>query len=260
MFRLGDDLVARLRFTPGGADDVRREAQWLPALRAALPVRTPGVKGVGRPGAGYPLPWLVLDWLPGDLPEPGRLADPEGFAADVTDWILALRAVPPAGAPEGGRGRMLALRDAKVRRALAEASDLVDVPWLTHIWEEALIAPAWEGPPVWTHGDLLTGNVLVGTDGPARGRLTGVLDFAGAGLSEPAGDLVAAWALLDRGGRRLLRGRLGAADPDWASDATWARGRGWALEQAIQAVPYYRESFPRMTRSSLHTLEQIIAG
>ena len=87
------------------------------------------------------------------------------------------------------------------------------------------MAAAWEGEPVWFHGDVAAGNLLV-----RDGRLAAVIDFGTSGVGDPACDVVIAWTFLDGPGRAAFRRTL-AID-----DATWARGRGWALWKAAITV------------------------
>jgi len=246
MYRLGDDIVVRLPFVEQGAGGIAREAIWLPRLAPRLDAPIPAVLGIGEADAHYPCPWLVLNWLPGSHPVPDQLDDPDGLAADLAGFISDLRRIDTHGAPNGYRGGSLAALDAPVRECLGQLVDLIDAAALTAIWEESLAAPAWTGPPVWLHCDLLVGNVLV-----AGGRLSGILDFATAGIGDPACDLMAAWSILPSDSRLVLREAL------WADDASWARGRGWALSQAAIALPYYRDSNPFMAESSLHILREL---
>lgn len=99
-----------------------------------------------------------------------------------------------------------------------------------HLWEETLRLPQWAGAPVWVHADLLPGNLLT-----TAGRLTAVIDFGGLGVGDPACDLLPAWTLFTGASRTAFRD---TADVD---DATWARGRGWALCFGIVAEHYYRD-------------------
>lgn len=186
LYRLGDDMVVRLPFVKRGTEGIEREAAWLPRLADRLDAPIPALLGVGRPALGYPCPWLVLSWLPGRHPDPERLGDPDALAGDLARFISSLRRLDTHGAPAGYRGGPLAPLDTPVRDCLAQLHGLVDVPTLTAVWDDALQAPAWDGPPVWLHCDLLVGNVLV--DG---GRLSGILDFATAGIGDPACDLMA---------------------------------------------------------------------
>ncbi|MGI8828870.1 MAG: phosphotransferase [Candidatus Limnocylindria bacterium] len=102
------------------------------------------------------------------------------------------------------------------------------------------------GPPVLVHADLLPANLLV-----RNGRLTAVIDLGTRRGGDPAADLTPAWHLFDRNSRRIWRGE---PEPD---DATWARARGWALEQAIGALHYYQRTNPGMMAAAQHTLRAL---
>ena len=245
MFRLGDGMTVRLPLIPSGAPGILHESRWLPRLAPALPVRIPAVLGIGAPDDGYPLPWLVLDWIPGSCPEPG--SGGAALAEDLATVILALRRVSPAGAPPSYRGGPLAALDEQVRGCLAE----LGMPSLVPAWEAALAAPGWDGPPTCAHADLLPGNLLVGDSGADDGRLAGVLDFAASGVGDPACDLMPAWSVFTAEGRAAFRAALDA------DDAMWQRGRGWALAQAAIALPYYRDSNPGMAEVARTALEAL---
>jgi aminoglycoside phosphotransferase (APT) family kinase protein len=244
MFRLGGDLVVRLPFVEWGAGGI----DWLPRLAPLLPAEIPTVLAVGVPADGYPCPWLVLDWIQGDHPDPARLADPEALAADLARFVLALRAVDPADAPPGHRGFSLDRFDTSVRKTLHAARDLIDESTLLSAWDEALAAEPYDGPPVWVHGDLLPANVLL-----RDGGFSGVLDFGAAGVADPAGDLLPAWSILPADARDGFRRAL-ATD-----DGSWSRGRGYAIVQAAVALPYYRDTNPGMVRNSMRILTEIAA-
>jgi aminoglycoside phosphotransferase (APT) family kinase protein len=246
IFRLGAELAVRAPFMPGDAG-VDREATWSPRLAPLLPVRVPRVLGVGTPTAEYPSPWLVVDWIPGETPAVGALADPERVTARLVDFIAALRAIDATGAPPGHRSGTLARDDDAVRAALADIHE-ADTEVLRDLWTRALETPPWQYPPVWVHADLLPSNVLV----DATGDLVAVIDMV-PGTGDPAAELLAAWALVPA----QLRGEFRAAlDVD---DETWHRGQGWALLQASVALPYYREINPGMVRMAVHTLRELVA-
>jgi aminoglycoside phosphotransferase (APT) family kinase protein len=246
MFRLGEHYVVRLPFVEWGAEGIEREAVWLPKLAPQLPVAIPVVRGVGVPAVRYPCPWLVLDWLPGDHPDPSDLEEPDLLAADLAAFVLALRAIDVTDAPPGHRGDSLALFDRSVRDALHAARELIDERSLLRVWELAVAASEHSGPPLWVHGDLLPANVLL-----RNGRLSAVLDLGAAGAGDPACDLMAAWSILPVGARDGFRRVL---DDD---DAAWSRGRGYALVQAAVALPYYRDSNPGMVGNSLRILTEL---
>ncbi|MER7485573.1 aminoglycoside phosphotransferase family protein [Streptomyces sp. NPDC126497] len=251
VYRLGDDMVVRMPLVRGGAEDVAREREWLPRLAPRLPTRIPEVLGAGEPARGYPWPWSVYRWLPGETPEAGALGEPLLLAGDLAAFVTAMRSMTPSAAPKAYRGGPVASQDAETRAAIEELRGIpeegVDCDAAAAVWEEALRAPGWDGPPVWLHADLMPGNLLI--DG---GRLAAVIDFGCAGVGDPACDLFPAWNLLPAAARELFREAL-AVD-----DATWIRGRGRALSQALIALPYYRRTNPAMARNARHVIRAVL--
>ena len=247
LFRLGGDMAVRLPLRRGSAGGVEHEHEWLPRLAPLLPVPIPVLLGKGTPTEEYPWPWSILGWLEGENPSPGELQAPDPLAGDLAEFVAALRRVEPTGAPRGYRGGPLASVDAELRASVAQLHDEVDVDAALAAWAAALEAPRWSGPPVWVHCDLLAGNLLV-----SEGRLSGVIDFAGSGVGDPACDLMVAWNLLPSGARETFREALGV------DDATWARGRGWALSWALIALPYYRETNLVMASNARHVLREVL--
>lgn len=231
IYRLGNELSVRLP-RRSSVDDT--EERILRTLASHLPVEIPRFVARGRE-------LTVHTWLEGELP---RRPLP---AAEVAALVRALRAVDADGPePAGGRGRPLAERDAPVRDALTR----VDAPGALELWEEALNAPPWEGAPVWIHCDLDARNVLV-----RDGRLSGVLDWGGAGIGDPALDVMAAWKLVAREERERFR-ELVAAD-----DATWLRAKGWAVSQALIALGYYTlENYPPLVHEARSWLAELRSG
>jgi aminoglycoside phosphotransferase (APT) family kinase protein len=152
-------------------------------------------------------------------------------------------------AAPAGPGRALGRRDLDrdVRSALADAAPLVDSAGLARIWERCLTAAADDAPAVWLHADLMPGNLLV-----RDGRLAAVIDLGAVTIGDPAVDLMPAWNMLPAGARAAYRRALGT------DDATWERGRGWALVQAIVALPYYVDTNPAMAATARHTLDALL--
>ncbi|MGW0706639.1 aminoglycoside phosphotransferase family protein [Streptomyces sp. NPDC002643] len=251
MYQLGDDMVVRLPLVEGGVGDVAVERTWLPRLAPHLPTAVPEVLGEGEPGEGYPWPWSVYRWLAGENPEAGALSAPVPLAGDLAAFVAAMRSITLPGAPRAHRGGPVASLDAETRAAIEELRAIpqegVDCDAATAVWEEALRAPGWDGPPVWLHADLMPGNLLV--DG---GRLTSVIDFGCLGAGDPACDLFPAWNLLPAKAREVFREALGV------DDATWVRGRGRTLSQALIALPHYRKTNPAMAHNARHVIRTVL--
>ncbi|MFI6512180.1 aminoglycoside phosphotransferase family protein [Streptosporangium sp. NPDC050855] len=231
MYRLGDTMVVRLPRLPGAARQVGTEQRWLPYLAPHLPLAVPEVLGRGVPGEGYELPWSVCRWLDGENAYDAPIADLERAAAELGRFGTALRRLDATGGPLSFRGGPVSARDDDVRAAVRglAADGAVDADAATAAWEDVLRSPSWDGDPVWVHSDLLPGNLLV-----RDGALSAVIDFGGLGVGDPACDMMAAWTLFSAGTRDAFR-EASAVD-----DATWARGRGWALCFGLTAENYYR--------------------
>jgi aminoglycoside phosphotransferase (APT) family kinase protein len=251
IFRLGDELAVRLPRIAGATGQARKELRWLPRLAPQLPVPIPLTLALGDSGEGYPWEWSVCQWLEGEPTAPGGVD--AAFAAGLARFLTALWSIdtadgPPPATARSNRGGPLRARDPAVRDAIEALGGEVDAAAVTAIWEADAAAPAWDRPPVWIHGDVLPGNLLA-----AGGRLAGVIDFGCLGIGDPACDVMAAWALLPRGARATFREALGL------DDATWARGRGWALSVALIALPYYLQTNPGIVAQSRRTIAEVLA-
>jgi aminoglycoside phosphotransferase (APT) family kinase protein len=251
MFRLGDDMVARLPLRPSSVPPFVTEHRWLPVLAPHLPLTVPVPLAKGEPTPDFRWPWSVLPWLDG---EDATVADVDlaRAARDLAALIAALQSVDTTGGPRSGvaycfRGVPLALRDRETRQSIAASGELFDTDAATLEWERALRAPEWDREPVWVHGDIAAGNLLV-----QDGRLSAVIDWGTLAVGDPACDLIVAWELLDADAREILRTQL---DVD---DATWARGRGWALSTAVMALPYYQHTNPFMADQARHKLSALL--
>ncbi len=252
IFRLGDDLAVRLPRIHWAVGQVHKEHQWLPRLAPFLPRAVPVPVVMGAPAAGYPWHWSVYRWLPGANTTREGIADPCQAALDLAQFITALQRIDTTGGPLAAdhnlRGGPLATRDTATREALAALQGMIDGAAATAVWEAALQAPPWHRAPVWFHGDLLVGNLLF-----ERGRLSAVIDFGGLGVGDPACDLMLAWSLFAGESRDVLRAAL-AVD-----DATWTRGRGHALSQALIFIPYYVDTNPVGVGNARRLIDAVLA-
>ncbi|MFI7125595.1 aminoglycoside phosphotransferase family protein [Nonomuraea sp. NPDC050153] len=256
-FRLGTDMSVRLPRYRRWVGQVEREHEWLPRLAPHLPLPISEPLAKGEPGEGYPFPWSVYRWLPGETTE--DLADPVEAAKELAGFVSALQRIDATGGPGpswsnafrgvpmGDERDSLAV-EARVRPKIEALRGIVDAGAVTAVWEAALAAPAWDGPPVWVHGDLAPGNLLT-----IDGRLSAVIDFGTLAVGDPAVDLLPAWKLLPPAARDVYRETLGV------DDATWARGRGWGLAASLPVPddPFYAD--PVRAETALRHLEEIIA-
>jgi aminoglycoside phosphotransferase (APT) family kinase protein len=242
IYRLGDDLGLRFPRIHWAVAQVAREFDWLGRLAPGLPVAVPAPLARGGPGAGYPYPWLVFPWVEGTSLDRSDGAT-VGLAGRIAEFVLALQRIPAEGGPRpGNRGSAMAERDGVTRASIGRMDSAVDRARALFVWQQALAAGPWDGPPVWVHGDLLPGNVLVDD-----GRLSGVIDWSGLGVGDPACDGMLAWAL-PPAARAAFRRTLGF------DDATWARARGWVVEQTVGFIPYYERTLPSAVAAAARRL------
>jgi aminoglycoside phosphotransferase (APT) family kinase protein len=244
IWRLGEEFVVRLPRIHWAAGQPEFEDEWLPRLAPYLPVVIPEPVAMGEPEGGYPYRWSLHRWIPGDGSALDRMNDPVSFALDLAEVVRALHMVPTDGAAAASnRARPVADYDTATRWAIDHAGRLIDAGAATAVWEEALAAPPHDGPPVWVQGDL-EGNCIV-----SDGRLSGIVDWGSACAGDPAVDVQVVWSpLFSDASRDAFLDALGV------DDATIARSRGAAINQACMALPYYEDTYPLIVERSWHKI------
>jgi aminoglycoside phosphotransferase (APT) family kinase protein len=205
---------------------------------------------MGVPAAGYPWHWSINRWLKGENATIERIADLCQFATVLAEFLMALQQIdstdgPPPGGHNFCRGGPLRTYDAETRQAMADLGGTIDNDGVTSVWEAALNA-TWHGSPVWLHGDVSAGNLLV-----TRGQLSAVIDFGCLGVGDPSCDVTIAWTLFSGKSREALRAAL-AVD-----SGTWSRARGWALWKAL--ITLAEDSGSLEAAKARHVLNEVLA-
>ncbi len=245
IFRVGDDLAARLPTRQLGADLVDGEVRWLPELAPHLPLPIPSPMRVGSPSENYPWRWTIVPWFDGPLAWECEL-DSDRAARDLGAFIAALATPAPRDAPINPfRGVPLAARDELVRQRLVGLPAGFDPREIQRAWGECLNATPFDGAPVWVHGDLHPANVVV-----CDGTLAAIIDFGDLTAGDPAADLSAAWMFFPDAASRT-RFRFAAGEPD---DTTWLRARGNAI-----ACLHAPATDTRIRTIGARTLERVLS-
>ena len=256
-WRLGTDLAVRMPRTERAPDLLRLEQRWLPVLAERLPLPTPVPVRIGEPSALFPHTWTVARWVAGNPADHAPITRADAAEA-LAGFLKALHRAAPDDAPANAtRGVPLSeLRDGFTSALWVLADDANAGP-AREVWEKALAAPAWQGPPTWLHGDLHPANVVV-----RDGTLAGVIDFGELCAGDPATDLSAAWILLPAGAASRFFDAYGDAD-----EATVARARGWAVLRALHLISIGRNGRlglpggkPTWEPAGHATLERALAG
>lgn len=251
-FHLGDGMTVRLPSAAAYSLQVEKEHRWLPRLAPQLTLPIPVPLAMGVPAENYPWHWSVYRWIEGETATRERIASLSRFAADLAEFLAALQRIDASGGPAPGqhnffRGGPLNVYDGEARQAIAVLDGKIDTDAASAVWEAALAA-TWHGAPVWFHGDVSWGNLLV-----RQGRLSAVIDFGTSGVGDPACDLAIAWTLFKGKSRKAFRAGL-AAD-----EAMWARGRGWTLWKALITAAGHIDVNPVEVEKSRYVIDEVLA-
>ena len=246
-FHLGEEMSVRLPSAEVYSGQVEKEQRWLPRLAPHLPLPIPVPIAMGVPANGYPWHWSVYRWLEGENATIERIADLRQFATELAQFLTALQRIDPAGGPPPGqhnffRGGPLAIYDGETRDAIAALYGKIETGAVTAAWEQALQA-TWHGPPVWLHGDVSAGNLLIN-----RSRLSAVIDFGCSAVGDPACDLTIAWTLFSGESRQAFRATLALDDADLG-----ASSRLGTVEGPDYTCRTYRRQLPASRKGPAHS-------
>lgn len=226
-FRLGDTMLIRMPSMAPYALKVLKEQEWLPKLQQHLSIPIPKPLALGQPSNDYPWHWSIYAWREGESANALTFADHqlEPIALSLVQFLKELHQIEPSNSLLPGlhnywRGDHVSVYDKQAREQIAKLQGVIDSQAALTLWEKA-ISSKWHQSPVWVHGDLASGNILVKDH-----KLAAVIDFGGMGVGDPACDLVIAWTFLKKQSREIFKQGINL-------DAnTWDRARGWALWKA----------------------------
>ncbi|MEV7796417.1 aminoglycoside phosphotransferase family protein [Streptomyces sp. NPDC087512] len=223
-WRLGEELAVRMPRTERAPDLQRKECRWLPVLAPRLPLPVPTPVRTGEPSTRFPKSWAVMTWVPGEPLDHTSISRGDHAADALAGFLKALHAVAPDDAPAGSdRGAHPGTYADGFDHLFRTVAPGGIADGLRAVWDDAVAAPGWEGPPLWVHGDLHPANVVV-----SDGTLSGVIDFGDLFAGDPAWDLAAAWVVLPAGAAPRFFDVYEHAD-----EATIRRARGLAVLKSL---------------------------
>ncbi|MGN4422316.1 aminoglycoside phosphotransferase family protein [Bacillus cereus group sp. MYBK30-1] len=250
-FHLGKQMSVRLPSDAAYVPQVEKENKWLPILskEITLPISSPIAKG--NPSAEYPWPWSINKWIEGETVTKENVHNLNEFATDLGSFLVELQSIDASNGPKAGahnfyRGGLISVYDEEARVAIENNKDVFDETLLKHLWDLALRS-TWERTPVWVHGDIAPGNLLI-----KDGKLCAVIDFGILGVGDPACDAAMAWTFFDKNSRNVFKEVL------CMDEETWNRARGWALWKALITYDANRDSNEKVAEETYRVIQVIV--
>ncbi len=234
-FHLGKEMSVRLPIDEGHSPQVEKEQLWLPKLKPHISLPIPTPVAMGKPSSDYPFCWSIYNWIEGEVLTKDNISDINTLANDLANFLLELHKINTKGAPAGGdhnykRGCHPSVMNDWFYDSLNTLDNFpekgVDRKICIEIWETSLKSQ-WTNPPVWIHGDIANGNLLV-----KDGKLSAVIDFGIMAIGDPAVDLTISWTFFDSASRKAFFEYTGL------DINTLARARAWALWKAVITCHY----------------------
>ncbi|MFT4060266.1 MAG: aminoglycoside phosphotransferase family protein [Legionella sp.] len=250
-FHLGNEMLVRMPSDAEYALQVEKEQKWLPILAPQVPLPIPAPLALGKPTTEYPWHWSIYSWIEGEAAASAPIKNLKDFAIDLAQFLAALEQIDSTNGPWAGphsfyRGGPLLTYDAETRQALALLKNTIDVNTATEVWEKAL-ETSWHSSPVWIHGDISVGNLLV-----RDGQLNAVIDFGQLAVGDPACDLAISWTLFKDESREAFRSAINL------DTGTWARGRAWTLWKALICAANLTNSNAVETKQALNIIGEVL--
>ncbi|MFK8040670.1 MAG: aminoglycoside phosphotransferase family protein [Rickettsiaceae bacterium] len=228
---IGNDMLIRIPTAESYALKVHKEQELLPKLAKHLSVAIPSPIKMGKPSEDYPYAFSIYKWLDGRSANHITLDEHalENIAFQLAKFLKELQAITDVEGPNPGqhnwqRGDHVSVYDSGAREQIVKLADIIDSNSALELWERAC-ATKWNKTPIWIHGDFAIGNILIKDN-----KLSGVIDFGGTAIGDPACDLVIAWTYLSGKARDIFVVEMGI------DDDTWLRARAWVLWKATFAL------------------------
>jgi aminoglycoside phosphotransferase (APT) family kinase protein len=225
-FHLGNEMLIRLPSAESYALKVPKEQKWLPILQQHISLPIPQPIAMGQPSETYPWHWSIYKWLDGksinmlDIDD----LDLECIAVQLAQFLKELYKIDISDANEllpgqhnWWRGDHISVYDVQARTQIIRLNNIINAEESFKLMDRAMSAK-WSRDPVWMHGDIAVGNILI-----QDGKVAGIIDFGGMGIGDPACDLGIAYTLLKGESRKIFQSQL-TLDPD-----TWTRAKAWVL-------------------------------
>lgn len=254
-FRLGNEMLIRMPTAESYALKVPKEQQLLPKLAQHLRVSIPTPIKMGAPSKDFPYPFSIYKWLEGTSINLLTLGNDalEQLALDLTKFLKELQSITDVDGPEPGqhnwwRGDHISIYDKSARKQISDLVGIIDSDKAVNLWKRAL-KTKWCRPAVWIHGDFAVGNMLL-----IDNKLSGIIDFGGVALGDPACDLVIAWTYLTGKARDIF---IQGIDLD--AD-TWLRARAWALWKATYELCEIENKDSPEARIQKRIISEVING
>jgi aminoglycoside phosphotransferase (APT) family kinase protein len=219
--------IVRMPRRPAVIASAITEATVLAIVRSRLPVAVPDWRVHTDELIAYPrlggTPWVTLDtgapvW---NVIDPAAPSD--AFLDSCADALVALQAIPADLLPPALVDASIDVTRARLFRAAHVARELLEPsPAMWERWQRFLAGDSWPEHLALAHGDLHPGHMLL----DEAGRLTGVLDWTEARVTDPGVDFVVLAGCFGRAGLERLVPRF-----ERRGGRTWPRLVDHALER-----------------------------